>query len=270
VNPDAHRYRSHDGDSVRPDTTSPFFLDHVARYWWAAGFTAGKRVLDCATGRGYGAYVLSRSAAHVLGIDLNHASLEAARAMFSADNLVFETADVLDLARLGRRFDVVTAFEIIEHVPPSATERFVSGIATVLGIGGIALVSTPNHDVVTKSGVSVPEFHINNLRPSDLRRALRPHFSEVQVLGQFRDRHGLARWLFALDCYNLRHVVHRQVRRVAAIAGAPRTVTPPADHDQRDLVGREFFERPAPGVEQYRFSARHWRQAGLSVAVCIK
>src|SRR4051794_9395139 len=97
------RYRPYDDDSVRPDPRSPFFLDHVSRYWWATRFTAGNRVLDCATGTGYGAYIVARNARDVVGVDLNAASLAFARTTFVSGNLAFEECDVVRLARLGRR-----------------------------------------------------------------------------------------------------------------------------------------------------------------------
>src|SRR5204862_7317000 len=121
----------------------------------------------------------------VTGVDLNDASLALARAMFVADNLTFREGDVLKLDALGQRFDVVTAFEVIEHLPSSASDRFVAGMVGVLERGGVALFSTPNHDVVVKSGVAVPAFHINNLRPWELRRLLRRHFPRVRLFGQY-------------------------------------------------------------------------------------
>lgn len=187
-------YTAYDDDSVDIDVDSPFFLDHVSRYWWAASFAMGKRVLDCATGKGYGAYILSRSAAAVLGVDLNSQSLRVARQKFSAANLVFQEWDVLRLPDLPATFDLVTAFEIIEHVPPFMSDLLLAGIAQVLVPGGLALISTPNHDVVKKSGVGVPKFHINNLVPGQFARSLRRHFSHARLLGQFVDGRFARAW----------------------------------------------------------------------------
>lgn len=270
-----YHYRPYDGDSLKPDPCSKLFLDHVSRYWWAAGFTAGKRVLDCATGSGYGAYVLSRNAGEALGIDLNRESLGFGRAMFVSDNLAFQEWDVLQLARLGRRFDVVTAFEIIEHLPAYTTDLFVAGIVDVLEPGGLALFSTPNHDVVMKSGVAVPEYHVNNFRPCELRRVLRRHFPHVRLLGQFEERPVPGRWLFAVDFYNLRHVLHRRLTRLMRTVGRRPADSPRSNRDAvpvRGVAGidGQFFGRPCPGMERYRFSRWHWRQGGITVALCVK
>lgn len=256
-------YRAYDEDSAELDPSSPFFLDHVSRYWWAAEQLAGLDVLDCACGKGYGTFILSSRARTACGADLNQRSLEIARRTFARSNLEYVSRDILDLASLGRTFDAVVAFEVIEHIPPAETDRFLAGIRKVLRPGGTLLLSTPNHDVVTKSGSAVPEFHINNFKPADLRASLKRHFNEVRMLGQYRRRQGLSGIVFDLDFLNLRHSLGRRLVRssggVASLAEAPpRKVADP----------RAVFERPYPGVDQYRFSPRHWRQAGLTVATC--
>lgn len=266
ANPD---YRTFDGDSLELDPHAPFFLDHVARYWWARDHVAnGGDVLDCACGKGYGAYILAGSAASVVAVDLNAKSLATAHSTFKKAHLSYVEWDALDLKRLGKTFDLITAFELIEHIPPESTDVFLSGIAGSLKPGGMFLVSTPNHDVVTKSGVSVPEFHINNFKPARLRSALQAHFDEVEMLGQFRRRRGVGALVFDLDFLNLRHVIGRHfagLRRLGRASGlaAPSGSGVPASWPA-------LFDRPPQECRSYLFSARHWRQAGLTVAICRK
>lgn len=258
-------YREHEHDSVALDPSSPFFLDHVSRYWWAASQASGKSVLDCACGKGYGSFILSQRALSVLGVDLNRASLEAARAAFVRPNLEFREQDATRLDQLGRRFEVITAFEMIEHLPTELTDAFLSSVARALEPGGIFLVSTPNHDVVLKSGSHVPEFHINNFRASELREALRKHFGKVEMLGQFRERRGLSGLIFDWDYFNLRHALGQGLKGLFVRPG-PGAPPDPVTNEKRSLTS--WYERPYPGVELYRFSPRHWRQAGLTVAAC--
>jgi SAM-dependent methyltransferase len=254
-----HDYRTFADDSVPLNPQSIFFLDHVTRYWWASTFADGRDVLDCACGRGYGSYILSHRARSVVGVDLNPASLATARATFPAGNLQFDEADVFTLARRPSAFGLITAFEVIEHVPPTRTDELLDALAAALAPGGLLLLSTPNHDVVTKSGASVPEFHINNLRPWDLRAALRRHFRRVEMRGQFHRRGLLNGLAFTLDVWNLRH----SVRRAPSGGGGAPTV------QEDDLVAaRPYFERRPVECDDYRFSRWHWRQAGLTVAIC--
>lgn len=257
-------YRAYEEDSAPLDPASPFFLDHVSRYWWAAEQSSGKDVLDCACGKGYGSYIVASKAKTALGIDLNERSLELARRTFERPNLGYRSQDIFALAELGRSFDIVIAFEVIEHIDPKDTDRFLSGIRKVLRPGGALLLSTPNHDVVTKSGSFVPDFHINNFTPSELRKALLRTFDEVTMLGQFRARRGLARIAFDLDFWNLRHVLRPKGRILSDTDSATTASLPSA----RTSNNAGLFESPYPGVSKYRFSPRHWRQAGLTVAVC--
>lgn len=255
-------YKAYEQDSLDPTPGSPFFHDHVSRYWWASELARGKQVLDCACGKGYGSYILAKRAREVLGIDLNPRSLEIAREIFAAPNLTFEGVDVLTLSKLGRRFDLVTAFEVIEHIPSEQTDSFLKGLKAVLAPGGTLLLSTPNHDVVLKSGVHVPEFHINNFRASELRRLLEKQFGSVEMLGQYRRRGRIGQWIFDLDSLNLRHRLGKILRGRGAAS------SPTVGKENRTVFSRAHFEEPDPGVADYRFSPAHWRQAGLTLAVC--
>ncbi|HKY32198.1 MAG TPA: class I SAM-dependent methyltransferase [Candidatus Polarisedimenticolia bacterium] len=260
-------YRTYDLDSIEVDPGSKMFQEHVSRYWWAGDSAAGLDVLDCATGKGYGAHILAGVARSVLAVDLNPASLQAASALFGRPGLEFRAHDVLKLDELGRRFDLITAFEIIEHIPPETTSRFLEGLAACLRPGGRVLLSTPNHDVVVKSGSSIPEFHINNFAPAALRAALREHFEQVTMLGQFRRRGPLYGALLRVDRWNLRHLAARPVR---PLLGWPRAkkAFPGPPPPSNPVPASDAVAAPAIRHGGYVFSPAHWRQAGLTVALC--
>jgi SAM-dependent methyltransferase len=239
----------------------------VSRYWWASRQLSGKRVLDCACGKGYGSYILSHEALSVHGIDLNTKSLEIARASFQKTGLSFSPFDVLTLDTFPEPLDAIVAFEVIEHLPPAETDRFLSGIARKLAPGGFLLLSTPNHDVVSKSGVFVPEFHINNFPAASLRQTLERHFGNVEMLGQYRRRPWPQHLAFSLDFWNLRHVFAKAFRGPAQELA---TSSPPIVSNlssQKTEIAR-YLETCPPEVHSYEFSPAHWRQAGLTVARC--
>lgn len=259
---------THEDDSLPLDPDSPFFLDHVTRYWWASQFADGKTVLDCACGSGYGSYILSKKAKSVTAVDLDPKSLKQAGETFSASNLAFQVFDILKLSELQRRFDLITAFEVIEHIPPHTTDLFLAQLAKALNPGGRLLLSTPNHDVVTKSGSFVPEFHINNFKPGELKGALKKHFSQVTMLGQFQKRSGIQGLVFDFDFFNLRHVLGKNV---ASLLSRRSDAAPTDSARQKKRNASEIlshFQTPPAGSSNYVFSAKHWRQAGLTVAIC--
>jgi 2-polyprenyl-3-methyl-5-hydroxy-6-metoxy-1,4-benzoquinol methylase len=266
-------YKAYREDSLDLNQKSPFFWDHVVRYWWASEMAQDKSVLDCATGKGYGAFILSHHAKKVVGIDLNDNSLKIASESFLGINhLIYKKQDIFTLSNLGEKFDLITAFEVIEHIPHERTVEFLKSLYEALNPGGVLLISTPNHDVVLKSGVHVPVFHINNFKAQDLKSYLEKTFDEVQMLGQFRKRKGIAAMLFDLDFFNLRHVLknlfnsnHKKL--------TTESIENSDDHELmsgQKLSSADFMTRPSTEIDSYLFSKAHYRQAGLSVAICRK
>lgn len=280
----AMEYRAYESDSLELNPSSPFFWDHLSRYWWVSSLVSGQTVLDCACGKGYGTYVLSHQAKFSYGIDLNQKSLEIAAKNFGKkENLSFSSWDVTKISSLPQPIDAVVAFEVIEHLPPPLTHNFLEGIQKKLSSHGTLYLSTPNHDVVLKSGMSVPEFHINNFRSYELKSLLEKYFRNVEMLGQFQPRSPFQQMVFDLDFWNLRHLTkYGRLAKEALVglgskdlgakdsvslstaASVPDThrTNAPSPESWRHLL--EVYPEEA---KNYRFSPRHWRQSGLTVAI---
>lgn len=258
-------YQAHDDDSPCIDNHSQFFLDSAARYFWVAKHAAKADVLDCGCGKGFGSYVLSKDAHFVHAIDLNKKSLNLAKSLFQAKNLFFEESDVLELSKIEAFFDIVTAFELIEHLPPEKSDIFLSNLGARLKKDGQLFLSTPNHNVVTKSGVAVPNFHINNFTPSDLKTLLKKHFRDVTLIGQFKKRPFIEHLFFTIDVFNIRHLLQRLCKKSKII---PTHTGICKEALQTDIT--HLFNDTFQDTRHYVFSKYHWRQAGLTVAICSK
>src|ERR1700744_6070265 len=116
--------------------------EHMARYAFAARLAQGKRALDAGCGAGYGSAELARAAASVVGIDCAADAIEYARENYPLRNLTFEQASCSALPYGDAAFDLVVAFEVIEHLHD--WRDFLLEARRVLTANGQVIVSTPN------------------------------------------------------------------------------------------------------------------------------
>ena len=230
----------------RPGRGEGFAYDHarhLGAYRYAAELARGREVLDAGCGEGFGTVLLADTARRVLGIDYSEDAVAAACAAYGGrPNLEFRRLDVYELPRLELRFDLITNFLVIEHLPDPA--RFLTAVRAGLKPDGVLMLTTPNR----LTTVSENPYHLREYTADELRALLAPIFSRVDLYGMMgnakvrafdEERARQVRRLLRLDPLGLRHrlpaglvrfvfgrlsILVRQ--RVAASASETRTIVP--------------------------------------------
>ena len=105
---------------------------------------AGRSVLDIGCGGGLLAEPLARLGARVTGIDAAERNVKVARAHAEASGLAidYRATSAEELARLGRRFDIVLNMEVVEHVADVAS--FLEASVELIAPGGMMVLATIN------------------------------------------------------------------------------------------------------------------------------
>jgi len=205
--------RERSPERIVPDETSVGVVSwHLKKYEFATQFCANKVVLDAGCGVGYGGFWLSKVAASVTGVDLSAEAIGYASRRYGNPKSQFMMADLAALPVPSKSFDVVCAFEVIEHVPDAA--KVLREIQRVLRDDGVLVVSTPQ----VKRTTTRPQnpHHQIEYSLADFRALLSPFFAQADVLGQRRVQSNIHYYLQKMDVLKLRTwAVPRILRRKA-------------------------------------------------------
>jgi SAM-dependent methyltransferase len=178
------------GERTLPDVPAEnyWYRRHLVVYEWIASRVVGARVLEMASGEGYGADTLSRAGAvSVLGLDANPDAYEHARLRYVRGNLRFARGLVETYGEPGA-YDAVTFLQTIEHVhDPVAVLRHFKAL---LSPGGSLFVSTPNLLTLAPTGAEKSDnpWHIKEYRAAEFDALLRSVFDSVELYGVFHAR----------------------------------------------------------------------------------
>lgn len=157
---------------------------HEAAYRHLLPMVAGVRVLEVGCGEGYGTALLAESAASVVGVDYDaatvaHAADTYARAAFVRANLA--ALPVRDASR-----DLVVSLQVIEHVWDHA--EFLAECRRILRPGGGLVLTTPNRLTFSPgSDRPVNPFHTHEFTAAELRELVagcgfaRPELSGIHA-----------------------------------------------------------------------------------------
>jgi 2-polyprenyl-3-methyl-5-hydroxy-6-metoxy-1,4-benzoquinol methylase len=173
------------GERFLPSARGELWSEHWHRYHYVLPFVAGKVVLDCASGEGYGTVLMAAQAAYVTGVDVSYEAVHHARSTYAGvSNCAYLQASATALPVADSSVDVVVSFETIEHVDAQAQLQFMTEIARVLKPDGLLIMSSPNKAEYTDKRHFDNTFHVREMYADEFAALLMPHFPHQFWLGQ--------------------------------------------------------------------------------------
>lgn len=180
----AEKHELTDEDAFTTAEQFVLHLMHVAAYQHAARVTGDKSVLDIGCNTGYGTKLLSGHAQKAVGVDVSERAIDLAIHKYGGTGVDFQVIDGIGLPFGNNSFDVVTCFQLIEHLVEH--DSFMSEVKRVLKPGGIVVFTTPNASLRLDPGMKPwNEFHVREYTADEIGPALDRYFKNVRVLALY-------------------------------------------------------------------------------------
>ena len=171
------------GERFHPDLAGEMWAEHWHRYHFVLPFLAGKKVLDVASGEGYGSALMATVAIEVNGLDVSGTAVAHASATYAErQNLRFTQGSCARLPFDDATFDTVVSFETIEHIHEQ--DEFLDEIKRVLTPSGLLIMSSPNRAEYSDARGYSNEFHVKELYREQLMALLAARFTHSRWFSQ--------------------------------------------------------------------------------------
>lgn len=202
-------------------------LVHLRAYDEAVAHAAGRDVLDVGCNTGYGTVRFLPVARRVVGVDVSPAAIEAARMRAPGGQPEFILTSGFALPFPDHSFDLVSSFQVLEHVPDPL--GYLREIARVTRPGGEVILATPNAAIRLDPGMTPwNRFHVHEYLAAELHELLVQVFPQTRVRGMFGTPTLYETEIRRVDAARQRirrkNEAARQaeIRRIAAAETAPR------------------------------------------------
>jgi SAM-dependent methyltransferase len=170
------------GERFLPGETGQNRYEHLHRYLVCSKLVRGKDVLDIASGEGYGAAMMARTARHVTGVDISQEAVDHGRRCYYQQNLRFLVGECSAIPLADASVDVVTSFETLEH--HDKHDEMMAEVKRVLRPDGRLVISSPNKLVYSDEVGFTNPFHVRELYFDEFSGLCRRYFANVEMYGQ--------------------------------------------------------------------------------------
>ena len=177
------------GERFTPECEREIWYEHYHRYAFAKRLVANKRVLDVASGEGYGSHILSKFAQSVTGIDIDKTSIQHASNKYRKDNLQYIESSCLNMPVDSGSIDVVISFETLEHL--AEQKEMLAEFNRVLKTDGLLVISTPDKSHYSDATGFKNEYHVKELYQHEFKSLLDAHWNQQTWYAQSLSFHSI-------------------------------------------------------------------------------
>jgi ubiquinone/menaquinone biosynthesis C-methylase UbiE len=172
------------GERLIPGSKNFSELEHLNRYYFLVNQIelSGKKVLDIASGEGYGSNILARYAEKVIGVDISLEAIEHAKNKYLLNNLEFIQGDATDIPLPSQSIDVAVSFETIEHIENH--NKMMEEIKRILKPAGILIISSPDKYYYSDVPKYKNEFHVKELYYEEFKNLISRYFKKSIFFSQ--------------------------------------------------------------------------------------
>ena len=174
--------RGFTGERLETSVCNANAVKHLHRYAIASIYAKGKKVLDIASGEGYGSNLLSNYASFVYGVDIDNYTIKKAKLKYRKKNIQFSVGSTSAIPLDDNSIDLVVSFETLEHHVEH--DQMLREIKRVLRPKGICIISTPDKHFYSDKRSYINEFHKKELYKHEFIKLVDHYFSNYQVMTQ--------------------------------------------------------------------------------------
>jgi SAM-dependent methyltransferase len=129
-------------------------------------FHAGKgETLDVGCFNGFFVKKLLSFGYDAHGVDFNKRAIAYGQEELGLGSRI-STQTMEELLEQGKRFDVITFFEVLEHLPD--VKDFLGDVTKLLKEGGVLIISTPNNKMCWRPSLDFPPHHLSRFTTKSL------------------------------------------------------------------------------------------------------
>ena len=132
--------------------------------------TCMANILDVGCFNGFFVKKLLSLGFNAQGIDFNNTALEFGRSRYGLEGFI-SNKTLQDLLRKKERFDVITLFEVVEHLED--IDDTLSKAYKLLNKNGIIIISVPNSNMYWRPALDFPPHHLSRISPTSLRMCVK-------------------------------------------------------------------------------------------------